>query len=606
MKPWPLLIALIGSLLLVSTQALSQDQTQPDQTAEQSAKEAERIAWVTAGLGLVDDALREGQGIHLPENVIYLKMGAANLLWDHDEKRARILYQEAAAALVELGSAPLSSTPAGQQRYYSFSQWRGELIRSIAPHDADLAYSVLLSTSGLSKSSHRGRQNPNEDQILESYIASTGFSRDPTRALQIAEASLKRGVSQNVVGMINQIRGNDNAAAAKLADSVYQKLQTEDLLKDWESVTAAIGFLNLIKPVQVDPRVTNGPNGPPAILSEESYRSLLLRLIDSAVTYPQSMASRDGNSRNAAQYLVNQLSSMQNEIQRYAPDRAVALRKVTTRVQQTDPYNQTWQRLQQTLQTEPIETALAAVDKAPADQRDNFYQQLAWRALNSGNEQQAVQIIREKVSDPSMREQFLQSLNQQAAQRALAEGKLGEARSKISQIADPMQRAMALINASQQISSKDATAAISLLDEARSGFPQQVEDEQQYSVLANIAMTYASQKSDKAFELLDPLADKLNDLTVAAQMMNGFGAYSFQDGEMLRGGGNLSNVIGQLSNALGAAGRMDTPRAKLLIAKLQRPELRSSVFLDLARSILQENLPINSRTIRLGTRSFAR
>jgi hypothetical protein len=606
MKHKPLLIAVLGSLLLVSTQALSQDQTQSDQTAELRAKEVERNARITAGLGLVDDALREGQAIHLPENIIYLKMGAANLLWDHDEKRARILYQEAAAALVDLGSIPLSSTPAGQQRYYSFSQWRGELIRSIAPHDADLAYSVLLSTSGLSKSSNRGRQNPNEDQYLESYIATTGFSRDPTRALQIAEASLKRGVSQNVVGMINQIRGSDSAAAAKLADLVYQRLQTEDVLKDWESVSAAIGFLNLIKPVQSDPRATSGPNLPTFPLSEESYKTLLLRLIDSAVTYPQSMANRDGNSRGAAQYLVNQLSSMQNEIQRYAPERAAELRKVTTRVQQTDPYNQQWQRLQQTIQNEPIETALAAVDKAPADQRDNLYQQLAWRALSNGNEQQAIQIAREKISEPSYREQFFQNLNYQATQRALEEGKLGEARSKISQIADPMKRAMALINASQQIASKDPTAAISFLDEARSSLPQQVEDEQQYSTLASIAMAYASQKSDKAFEILDPLADKLNDLTVAAQMMNGFGAYNFQDGELMRGGGNLSNIIGQLSNALGAAGRLDTPRAKLVIAKLQRPELRSSVFLDLARPILQENLPVNSRTVRFGTRTFAR
>jgi tetratricopeptide (TPR) repeat protein len=318
------------------------------------------------------------------------------------------------------------------------------------------------------------------------------------------------------------------------------------------------------------------------------------------------MASRDGNSRGAAQYLVNQLSSMQNDIQRYAPERAVELRKVTAHVQQSDPYNQTWQRFQRTVQTEPIETALAEVDKAPAEQRDNFYQQLAWREFNSGNEQQALQIVREKISDLGMREQFLQSLNQQAAQRALSEGKLGEARNKIAQIADPMQRAMALISASQQIASKDPTAAISLLDEARSGFPQQVEDEQQYSALASIANAYAAQKSDKAFELLDPLIDKLNDLAVAAQMMNGFGAYNFQEGELLRGGGNISNVINQLSNALGAAGRLDTARTKLMVAKLQRPELRSSAFMDLARSLLEENSGRGSKRIRFGTRSFAR
>src|SRR4029079_17445413 len=171
-------------------------------------KEAERKQQLEKkAYGLVEEIAAGALSLKLPENRVYLLAAAAELLWDHDQPRARSLFWDASTTLMLLVPPPRaedkSAKPSPQNReeaqalYYAVFALRQELLTRVARRDPQLALELLRSSRLQlvipANESARGFGIP-DDVTLEQQIASEGAAHDPQRALQIARESLSKGL----------------------------------------------------------------------------------------------------------------------------------------------------------------------------------------------------------------------------------------------------------------------------------------------------------------------------------------------------------------------------------------------------------------------------
>src|SRR6478672_1760100 len=147
MRKTPVL-ALIAFILSCFVSALAQDPAPQQPTEDDKAKE--KAALEKNAYRLLDQVIDEAQTLRLPENRVHIQISAADLIWDHNQSRARSLFSLASDAIVELmRSAPTATNQRGfpNQRWFGLRQ---ELVLSAARHDAQLAYQLLAATKSQS------------------------------------------------------------------------------------------------------------------------------------------------------------------------------------------------------------------------------------------------------------------------------------------------------------------------------------------------------------------------------------------------------------------------------------------------------------------------
>src|ERR1051325_11023729 len=155
--PMKRLITLTLTLGLFCFSVLAQEQ-QPTPTPTPSAEEQEKAKAQREANAyrLLDQVIVEAQSLHLAENRIRIQIGAADMLWDKNQVRARSLFSMAAESVAELartqtaaitrrGTGMAVPNAYGPQNLRSF-QLRQQLVLTAANHDAALAYQLLAVT----------------------------------------------------------------------------------------------------------------------------------------------------------------------------------------------------------------------------------------------------------------------------------------------------------------------------------------------------------------------------------------------------------------------------------------------------------------------------
>ncbi len=202
------LLLLFLFALLTPSVGLAQDNEQ-DKAQKQTEKrqELERKT-----LAMLDEVATQALSLKLPENRSFVLTGAADLLWKHDEKRARNLFWDALNNLtspnnpntVDVKDTTKDATAKNStakdltakqsanekakdlNRYYAAFSLRQEFLRKVAQHDPQLAVDMLRATRlPAADNLNAGYQLP-DDRDLEQEIANQTAARDPKRALQLA------------------------------------------------------------------------------------------------------------------------------------------------------------------------------------------------------------------------------------------------------------------------------------------------------------------------------------------------------------------------------------------------------------------------------------
>ena len=568
-------------------------------TEQELAASKNQEALKAKGFALLNEVAENLQQIHLPQTRVRDQLQAAQLFWNSDEKRAGKLVADAVQGVKEY----LTNIDLGAQDYYqnyqTAMQLRREVLQVLAPHDPELALSFLRSTRTLTNpESGQNNGQQNQELQLELSLASQIAAKDPKRAFQIAEDTLKKGYSSSLIETLTRLRSTEPELAAKLAKDIAAKLEGEKLLKNPEAVNLAVNLLRQAHSPVYSPgrrNQTTAPTGAAVntdLLSDQEYRDLFQKTLSDGLSYSRPATNFYSPERNSAQNILTSLKSMTPELEGYAPGSVAAVEKTSIELNTSpDPQDALRQKYQNTIDSASLDAALEAVSQAPQEMRGQLYQQIAGKAAAAGDFARARQILQDQISNPFQRRQALMNVDQQAIYTAVTRGNTEEALRILSNFPSSRERGRMLSQIVNQIGpGRKRATALNFLEQARSmlGAAVHAEDQEQMNALFEIARAFSRYDSKRAFEVVEPLVEQFNEMSTAAMVLNGFEQRYYQDGElMMQNGNSVANSASQLSIALGTLAPANFERAKAAANMIHPAEVRLGAYLAIAQQAIQ-------------------
>jgi len=226
---------------------------------------------------------------------------------------------------------------------------------------------------------------------------------------------------------------------------------------------------------------------------------------------------------------------------------------------------------------------------APPEIRNNFYQQAAWKALNQGGRERARQIVNDNVSDPMQRNHKLTEIDRQELWRTAGQNRWEEVRQLLSRIRADEERASMLVQLATSATGRgDKKTATQLLDDAWEMVGNQAESFSQLGAQLQIARAYGPLNPIRGFEILEPMVDRLNTLSAAAEVLYGYERqWHFKDGEfMLQGGNMVMNIIQQYVVVPSSLAQADFDRARSLANRFQRNEAQILARISIVQGVM--------------------
>ena len=539
--------------------------------------------------------------IKSPVTRIQAQLRVADLLWEFDEKRSSKYLSDAVAGTKEYIALLDTNSEEYAQKYQYVSQLRYQIIQELAEQDPDAALSFLRSTAARNNAHVDPQGSAALENTLELSVASMVMQNDPERAIQIMRDNLKKGYSTTMLNTLTQMAEKNREMASQLGHEIATKLLSEQkLIENDETANVTIGlirsFVMTKKDAQMNPRhMTSQITG--GLISEDDYKQLLQKALGEVLAYKQASRfpySRSG-TRDGMWVMMSGLHSLGVELEKAVPGSLSALQKKQTELR-GGPITivSPGPEVQATITSSPVETALETIEKAPVESREQLYIQLAQREASKGETARARQIINDHVTNPYQRSQALRNLEQQEIAAALSKGKIEEALRNIAAIRNPRERAAQLADVVNRITvGQHREAALNLLEQARTllGSSPQAQDQNQMRALLEIARAFSQHDSKRSFDIVDPLIDQFNEICAAARVLEGFGTEFFEGDELnLQNGNSVGQVAQQLSNVLGSLALTNFDRAKASSDKIQRPEVRVQMYLEIAAQAI-DNAP---------------
>jgi hypothetical protein len=530
---------------------------------------------------LLETISEQVTSLHLPTNRIRSECVIADLLWKRDEKRARALFKTASDDMVGM----IADIDLGEQDIYPqltwLSQLRSEMANRLAAHDPEAAIAFVRATHINLSSDPRTKWFAEMETNLELQLAATIAKQNPTRSLEIARATLARGVSYGLMSLLNQLQVKDPKAAQTLYKEMVEQIKRTDLERNYELTNVAWNLL-YFQPPQAN---------------EDIYRDLIGALVTSAL----AITPTDQNSINVAQNIYGQMPSLMPLIEKYAPARAASLRQWSQNVERTfDPSSRMYQELNRVSQNGTVDDILALAPRYSGEVQNQVYQQAIWKALASGDANRARQIAMDLISDPFQQRQMLNQIENQSIETAINEEKIVEVRQMLGRMKIIERRVQILTRlAGARARKGDKKGALELLNEARTATDAAPAGSGQLMAQLQIAQSYSSLDPDQSFAIIQPLIVRTNELIAAATVLDGFDFRYLKEGEWISPGANtLGNLVNNINLTLSMLAAVDFDRARGAAEQIDRRELRLSAELEIARAALSGRttiLPIGGR-----------
>lgn len=587
-------LVLLLVIPIVRAQSVSREASPAEQKKAREEREKKTLA-------LVDEIIKETQSLKLPENRIRIGVGLAGSLWPRDEKRARLLFKEAAASLSEITAAVESGDPEYFNQAQLPQQLRQEMVQMAANHDPRLAIDFLRATRIDSTSRPPNSGMTNFEANLEMRVAIQIAAKDPEEALGLAEESLKITVDYDALNLLYSLQSQQKTIAERFLEDVLSGIRTYGI---GNSAATNIA-LTLLRTWIENNRAAKEPaaqrttaNLSLSNLNEETAREISYMIINALLSNapPRTVTAFgrmfiDGPSTlypGQVHGIFQQLKPMLPDIERLAPDRIAALRTHIVEFEKSYEAQQgPWGKYQELRQTGTPEALMEAAKTAPSDVADSLVQQAAMKAINQGDDERARQII-ENIADPRRRADMKSQLVRQAFYRARQQKKLAEARAFLSRL--PLEEQVVLLAqlAASSAAEGDKAAAFQLLGEAQALLPDRAPNYGQLQAQMQIARAYEGLDATKSPAIVERVIDQVNELVGAALVLNGFDVQGyFRSGEFIITGGNPLNMVAQeCGRVLGSNARNDLERAQLAAERFGLPEMRLIALLQIAQAVL--------------------
>ena len=613
---------ILFSLIACSTIALAQQEPTPTPSAEEVKKQ--QAEWSKNAYRLLDQILDEAQSLRLPENRIRIQINGADLLWDRDQARARSLFSLAGDGVAEMmRTNENTQRPGPNQNRRQPSQLRQELVLAAARHDAPLAYQLLAITKPAVTAQPNDARMPrpvpinSEDNLEQSLLAAIA-SRDPKLAAQNAEQSLEKGqFPSSLTDVINNLRSQDQQAAAKLADKTVKRLQSANLLTSVDAEALALRMLNAGPRLEAStasdtaPKSRQQARGP--VLDQSLYIDLLGSVIDAALkatpalnnqrgpntprgrgqvnvgrANPQNQSSDGQVEQGNARRLLLGLQRLLPRIDQHLPMKSLQVRQKLSEIGMGDAraavsFGETLNSLRGDATADSIMQAAAT---APPQIQARLYQQAAFKALDEGNPERARQIASDHL-DSRFRDSVIQRIDLRELATKAEGARMEEVRQTLGRLQSDNDRIEQLVQLSGQVLVKNPKLARQLLEEASQITNKRASNYDQFEQQLQVANAFSEVDPARSFEVLDPGISQLNELLSAAAVLNGFETNVFRDGELpLQGGSALTTMVGRYGQAIAALARKDLESAETLAGRFQFPESRIMARLSIVQGLL--------------------
>ncbi|HEX9929703.1 MAG TPA: hypothetical protein VGB02_14315 [Pyrinomonadaceae bacterium] len=590
-------------LFLLFCAALPAQET-PSPTESKTEKEKAQKELEKQVLKMLDQAVGDAGTLKLATNRAIVYAIAGDLYWKFDEKRARELFRNSAndviAGNLEAEKEKKDSDDPFMQ-LYDFSDIRNEVLPLIAKHDADLALELLVQTRSaklaeeLAKAAQPNSKqeggmmdfNPSRIRVqqeisLEQRFAVLAAEQNPDKAIKLIKDSLTKGISWNVLTLLQNLHQKDEKKAAGLADEVVRKITEIDLAKKSEDLGAAIRFLQYA----TNPNTQTKANQKQFKFSETQARDIANKL---AATFLQP-----SNSLEITMAMTQTMSSLEKLVPEKAPllkqRQTEAMKNLPPEIKRMQDRQKLWNP------NSTPEEILADLPKLNEADKVFAYNSLTNKIAQVEDEERAKKLI-EQIPDEKAREKAAEQYQSAKISRTAKDGNLDEAKKLIGSLNKKKTQIQKLVALATDFhkkgGEKDRETAANLMRDAKRLANEYPEDEDELNDLMEIVKGYAIVNPVEAFRIFEPIVDQINDYVQATAILSKYNKRNrtFKKGELLLKVSGYSwdgLLLFRYISQIQLLGKADLNRTSSLADKFARSDARTIVKLFVAQGFLQD------------------
>lgn len=558
-SPFTLILA-IALFLTTSSYARAQE--------NKSAPDKEEIAALREkALKLIDSVAGQLNTLQSAENRARMGANIVDLLWKHDEERARSLLR-----VVQEDIKTELQKRDGETRYdvrfNVFLKLRHDTIERIARYDGQAAWDFLKVTEPAFEN-----QEPYEfrdhEQALELRLAKQIAANNPDVALKLGRQALRQSLNPDVLKVLSRLNRKHKEQAQVLYKEIVGKLPDADLAETWNNREFVRSLVRTYQPPDVD---------------ELTYRELIGLVV--TIALERGCGKKPAREEDESDGLCEWAASTLNGAERY-----------DSRITRITPWfpgeMESWrsagvyEEAQELLQERAYDELEALAAKYPQLQ-DGIYGQAIFYAMSDGNMDQVRKMIDRLSSQNTERGQaLLAQIERYEKKTPVTAERLAEIQAEIELIPESRARADSLLTVASQLAAIDQKASLKFLDRAREVIDTLKPGKDQTQAQLGLAMVYCQQKSERGFAIMESLLPKLNELVEVAVKLDGYDTSYLRDGEWnMSANGGIGEILTVLSQRAGAFAWSDFDRAVNIASQFERPEIRLMAHLKLAQSIM--------------------
>jgi len=577
-------------------------QTSP--TESQSEKDKVKKELEKQVLKMLDQAIGDAGTLKLPQNRAVVYAIAGDLYWKFDEKRARELFRSSANDILAANFEAEKDKKADDDPYsgfIEFSDVRREVLPLVAQHDADLALELLVQTRSAKLAGELAKAlQPNAKQdggmfsynperyrvrqeiALEQQIAVLAAEQNPDKAIKLIKDSLSKGISMNVLPLLQKLNKKSEKKAAELADEVIRKIVDTDLTKRREDLGAAIRFLQY----STNPNTSKSAKEKQFKFSAAQLKDLASKIADTFL--------QPSNSLEITMGMMQTMASLEKIV----PEKVPLLKQKQTEAMKNLPPEIKRMQQQEKLwnpNTTP-EDVIAELPKLNENEKTWAYESLTRKITQVEDEARAKKLI-EQIPDEKARERAAEQYESEKISRTAKEGKLDEAKKLIGNLSKKKTQIQKLVALAMDFhkkgTEKDRETAANLMKDAKALANEFPEDEDELNDLMEVVKGYAVVNHNEGFRIFEPIVDQINDYVQATAILSKYNKRNgnFKKGELVmrvKGYSWDGILLFRYINQIQMLGKADLNRMSSFSDKFGRNDTRTIVKLFVAQGFLKD------------------
>ena len=543
-------------------------------------------------LKLLSEVARETRQFNLPENRINAQTIVLDLMWEHDEREARVISQNNFAELQRLfdgintPDVEAMTSREKNEHYYKrqrLAELRQEYVLTLARRDPPAALAALAAL----KAKKLEGYDPLDAAKLRLEVVAAMAKKDPEKTYALAKEQLAKGITYEIIESLKDLHKLDSGVAAKIGKDVFAVIKTAVIrtptaagnIPKEETTNTNSGaersgqvkvdfgivatFINAAS--EINRRAARDKEKKTLPLLSETEMKQLVDIVANAFLTAQ----------NTAQYLIAQVMT---EIAHYSPAHAERIRlkvgaDVASTLDRVVENNSDYIAREEKSADELARQA----DRAAPEKRDQLYADVIRKTLEEDEPEKARAIaarIKERQHYGYLFEEIEFAIPLAKARR----GDLTEVRKMLAGLKTIPERVAALTELASALAAKgDNETAKKLLEESLQMLFTTPVNQTGLTSAGKVAAVYSTVAPEQAFTIVEIGIEGMNSYIDAGIKIDEFYDFgSLEAGELLYGSMNrqlllhLPNSTVLLKNLASA----DFERTVRLADKFGRPEIR--------------------------------